>query len=72
MINAEVKQVDFNSKTRQITITIDAKDTIFVQEPLKGQMGFPMLMNGSVLVEGFNLILEHHFNAINAIKEHCK
>jgi hypothetical protein len=66
---ASVKQISLNKSTRQIEIIVDAKDSLFIQEPSFKENGFPQLINGASIVDGVNLILEHHFNAVNAIKK---
>ncbi len=69
MKNAKVKNIDLDRTTRQIKVLIDAKDSIYIQEPSFKQHGSVMLLNSAAIVDGFNLILEHHFVAVDAIKK---
>lgn len=63
---AEVKNINLDTTTREIKVTIAAIGTIYVEEPK--QYGFPMLMNSAPLVEGFNYVLEFGHEAVNAMK----
>lgn len=65
---AVVKQLNWsNIGAREFAITIKAEGSQYISEPHNG-MGSPMIMNGSPLIEGVNLVLEFGFEAVNAIK----
>jgi hypothetical protein len=66
MTTATVKEISLDKQTREIKVTISAKDSMYVQESKNN--GFPTFVNGSPLVEGLNYLLEHHSHAVNAMK----
>lgn len=66
MKKAEVKNISLNKDKTEIIITCKAKGSMYIDEP-KGY-GFPSLINGASIVEGINIILEHGYHAIDALK----
>jgi hypothetical protein len=67
MKKAEVINVDWaNQDRRQIKVTINAQDSVYIQEP--NGHGFPQIMNSGPMIEGFNHVLEFGHEAVNAMK----
>ena len=66
---ATVKNITLHKPTGEIVITVSANDSMYIQKA--GEYGFDSLINAAPLVEGLNILLEHHYHAVKAMKE-CK
>ena len=66
MKTAKVNNLVLAKNTKQIVITIDAKDSMYVGDAM--QYGFPTLLNSDPLVEGLNILLEQGYHAVDAMK----
>jgi len=65
--NARVSNVTLNKSTLQIVMTIDAKDSKYVGEPINN--GFATFHNSSPLIDGTNYVLKYGHLAVNALKK---
>jgi hypothetical protein len=70
METAKVKRVIPNKETGEITVIIDADKSIFFEKNKRPyEWTPPMFVNGSSIIDGFNLVLEKHFNEVKALKK---
>jgi hypothetical protein len=70
MRKAKLKNITLDKDTREIIIKIDAKDSVFIEEPKN--YGFPQLVNGAVLTNGIPYLLDHDFDAVKTLKNGFK